>query len=145
MSKMLDLAQKMMRGEVPPAPFATFVGLTLVSVEPGQAIVEMESSERHANLMGTLHGGILCGLADTAMGLACAGLLEEGETLTTLELKINFLRPVWKAKLRAVGRLVKGGRTISLAECQITDENQQLVAHATSTCMTLRGEAAQGR
>ncbi len=70
---------------------------------------------------------------------------DEGETFTTLELKINFLKPVWNARLRAVGRVVKRGQTVGLVECDIIDEQQQLVARASSTCLTLRGEQAQGR
>jgi uncharacterized protein (TIGR00369 family) len=145
MTKMLDLIEKMLWGEAPPPPVASLVGFKLVSIERGQAVMELEATERHANPMGTLHGGVLCDIADAAMGMACASTLEEGETFTTLELKINFLKPVWNAKLSAVGRIVKEGRTISLAECNITDESQQLVAFATSTCMTLRGEQGQGR
>ena len=79
------------------------------------------------------------------MGIAYSSNLEEGESFTTLELKINFLKPIWKARLRAIGRVVKQGRTVGLVECDITDEQENLVAHATSTCMTLRGEQAQGR
>ena len=135
----------MARGEAPQPPVAALVGFRMVSTERGQAVMELEASERHANPMGTLHGGILCDIADAAMGMACASTLDEGETFTTLEMKINFLKPVWKAKLRAVGRIVKEGRTITLAECRITDEKEQLVAFATCTQMTLRGEQALGR
>jgi uncharacterized protein (TIGR00369 family) len=141
MTKMLDLIEKMVRGEAPPPPVASLVGFRLVSIERGQSVMELEATERHSNPMGTLHGGILCDIADAAMGMACASTLEEGETFTTLEIKINFLKPM----LSAVGRIVKEGRTISLAECNITDESEQLMAFATSTCMTLRGEQAQGR
>ena len=95
--------------------------------------------------MGTLHGGVLCDIADAAMGMALASLLDEGESFTTLELKINFLRPFWSGRLRAVGRVVRPGRTISLAECDVLDDQERLVARASSTCMTLRGEAATGR
>ena len=79
------------------------------------------------------------------MGMAYASNLNEGESFTTLELKINFLRPVWKARLLATGRVVKQGRTVGLVECDITDERGTLVARATSTCLTLRGQQAQGR
>jgi uncharacterized protein (TIGR00369 family) len=88
---------------------------------------------------------VLCDLADAAMGMAYASTLAAGETFTTLELKINFLRPVWRAHLRAEGRLVDNGRTVGLVECDITDEKDRLIARATSTCMTLRGDAAAGR
>lgn len=95
--------------------------------------------------MGTLHGGVLCDIADAAMGIAYACTLKEDESFTTLEMKINFLKPVWKARLRAAGRVVKQGRTIGLVECDVTDDKQELVARASSTCMTLRGEQARGR
>jgi len=145
MANMLEFAEKMVRGEVSPAPIATLFGFTLTTIEPGQAVIDFEANQRYANPMGTLHGGVLCDVADYAMGFAYASTLEEGETFTTLELKINFLKPVWNAHLRAVGRVVKKGRTIGLVECDVTDEKQSLVAWASSTCMTLRGKEARGR
>jgi uncharacterized protein (TIGR00369 family) len=107
--------------------------------------MEMEVGPQHANPMGTLHGGILCDLADAAMGMAYASSLDEGETFTTLELKINFLKPVWSGRLTATGRLVKGGRTVGLVECDVHDAKNRLVARASSTCMTLSGEQGEGR
>lgn len=142
---MLDLIAAMLRGEKPPPPIAKLIGFKINSLESGQVIVELDADERYANPMGTLHGGILCDIADAAMGLAYASTLDEGESFTTLELKINYLKPVWQAKLRAVGKVVKRGRTIGLVECDVIDEQDNLVARASSTCMTLRGEMAQGR
>ena len=95
--------------------------------------------------MGTLHGGVLGDIADAAMGIAWAATLGDGETFTTLELKINFLKPVWTGELMALGRVVKGGRTIGLIECDVVDARQALVARASSTVMTLRGAQAVGR
>jgi uncharacterized protein (TIGR00369 family) len=145
MSTMLELMQKVARGELPPPPIATLIGFTLREVAPGRAVVDLEADARHANPMGTLHGGVLCDVADAAMGMAYASTLGEGETFTTLELKINFLKPVWTGTLVAVGHVVKGGRTVGLVECDVTDAGGQLVARASSTCMTLRGGAAAGR
>ena len=145
MPRMLDLIRMSMRGELPPPPVATLIGFRPTAVEPGHAVVEFEAAERHANPVGTLHGGILCDVADAAMGIAYASTLEEGETFTTLELKINFLRPVWNARLRAVADVVNGGRTIGLVACDVLDEGDRLVARATSTCMTLRGDQSAGR
>ena len=142
---MLDYLHTMLRGEAPHPPIATLIGFRLVSIGPGQATVEFEAGERHANPMGRLHGGVLCDIADAAMGMAYASTLDEGETFTTLELKINFLKPVWNARLRAVGRVVKRGQTICLVECDVTDEQQQLVARAGSTCMVLKGQQAERR
>jgi uncharacterized protein (TIGR00369 family) len=95
--------------------------------------------------LGTLHGGAVCDLADAAMGMAYASELERGESFTTLELKINFMKPVWRSHLRAEGKVVKRGRTVGLVECDVLDEKGSLVARASSTCMTLRGDAAKGR
>ena len=145
MPKMLDFLHRVLRGEVPPPPIATLIGFRLTSIEPGRAVIEFQATARHANPMGTLHGGVICDIADAAMGMAYASTLGEGETFTTLELKINFLKPVRNATLQAVASVIKGGRTIGLVECDVTDEKNQLVARASSTCMTLRGEQARGR
>lgn len=126
-------------------PIARLVGLERVSIDPGAAVFALDAAERHSNPMGTLHGGILCDLADAAMGCAFASLLAAGETYTTLELKINFMKPVWRARLLASGRVIRKGRTVGLVACEVTDEKGSLVAYATSTCMVLAGEQAQGR
>lgn len=126
-------------------PLAVTLGFTALSIDHGEAVVEMEVKQAHYNPMGTLHGGVLCTIADSSMGMAHASTLSDGETSTTLELKINFLRPVFTGKLRAVGKVVKGGRTISLLESEVFDEEGRLVAKCSSTCMTLRGDQAAGR
>lgn len=140
-----DSLQGQARGELPAPPVAQLIGFRLTAVAPGRATIEFTADERHRNPMGTLHGGILCDIADAAMGMACASTLGEGESFTTLELKINFLKPVWNAKLTAVGHMVKQGRTVGMAECDVTDEKGSLVARASSTVMTLRGEMARAR
>lgn len=145
MAKMLDVIQMIRRGELPPPPVAGLIGITMASAELGRVVMEMDVGPQHANPMGTLHGGILCDLADAAMGMAYASSLDEGETFTTLELKINFLKPVWSGRLTAAGRLVKGGRTVGLVECDVHDDKDRLIARASSTCMTLRGEQGEGR
>jgi len=142
---MLEMIRKVQRGELPPPPVATLIGLTIDSVEPGRVVMEMEVGPQHASPLGTVHGGVLCDLADAAMGMAYASALDEGESFTTLELKINFLKPVWSGKLTATGQVVKNGRPVGLVDCDVHDENQSLVARASSTCMTLRGEQARGR
>jgi uncharacterized protein (TIGR00369 family) len=128
-----------------PPPVADLIGLEAVGIENGEAIMELEADERHSNPMGTIHGGILCDLADAAMGMAYFSQLEPGETFTTLELKINYLRPFWTGRLVAHGRVVHRGKTVGMTECDVVDENGRLIAKATSTCLTLRGDAAQGR
>jgi uncharacterized protein (TIGR00369 family) len=126
------------------APIGKLLGLVITRSGTGRATVEFEASGRYANPMGTLHGGVLCDLADAAMGVAYRSILAEGETFTTIELKINFLRPVRKAKLRAEARMIRASKVVGLVECDILDERQQLVARASSTCITLRGRLAEG-
>ena len=127
------------------APVGKLIGFRPTSIGSGTAVFLLEAGPQHANPMGTLHGGVICDVADAAMGTAYASMLGEGETFTTLELKINFLRPVTTGRLVATGRVVKAGRTIGLTECDVTDAEGRLVARAMSTCMTLRGEMSEGR
>jgi uncharacterized protein (TIGR00369 family) len=128
-----------------PPPVAELIGVDLVRLEGGEATMEMDAEERHSNPMGTIHGGILCDIADAAMGMAYYSQLEPGESFTTLELKINFLRPFRTGKLVAHGRVVSRGKTVGMTECDVVDKDGRLIAKATSTCMTLRGDAAAGR
>jgi uncharacterized protein (TIGR00369 family) len=138
MATILELAQKMQRGEAPPPPIGRLLGFFLKAIEPGRAVFEMEADERYYNPMGTLHGGIYCDLADAAMGYAYAATLAEGETFTTVELKINFLRAVRRGRLIAEARVVKAGSALGFVECDVTDQAGKLVARASSTCMKLR-------
>ena len=145
MPRLIERIQAMIRDEAPHPPVAELIGFRVVGVEEGRAVFEMETDRRHANPMGTLHGGILCDIADAAMGVAYATTLDEGESFTTLELKINFLKPVWDATLRAEASVVKRGKTVGMVQCDVADETGSLVARASSTCMTLSGEKAKGR
>ena len=138
------LVDRIKAGEIG-APVSELIGFRLTSVEPGKAVFELDAGPQHANPMGTLHGGVLCDVADAAMGIAYASTLGEGETFTTLELKINFLRPFRTGRLTASARMVKAGRTIGLAECDVTDTEGRLIARAMSTCMTLRDGSSEGR
>jgi uncharacterized protein (TIGR00369 family) len=145
MTKCLEAMERMARGEVTQPPVARLIGFQLTSVRHGESVIELEASDTHANPMGTLHGGILCDIADAAMGIAFASTLEDDESFTTLELKINFLRPVWKEKLRAAGKVVKRGKSVGMVECDVTNSQGALVARSSSTCLVLRGEQAAGR
>jgi uncharacterized protein (TIGR00369 family) len=128
-----------------PPPVAELIGIDVVSFGDGETTMKLEAEERHSNPMGTIHGGILCDLADAAMGMSFFSTLEEGDTFTTLELKINYLRPFWTGTLLAHGKVVSRGKTLGLTECRVVDDRERLIAHATSTVMALRGDAAQGR
>jgi uncharacterized protein (TIGR00369 family) len=127
------------------APVADLVGFSLAEVGGGHAVAILEAGPQHANLMGTLHGGIVCDISDAAMGMAFATTVEPHQTFTTTELKINFFRPVWKAILRAEARVVYRGKTLGYIECEVRDEKGRLMAKANSTCLVLEGEKAAGR
>lgn len=124
---------------------ARLIGFEVPESGGGRALVTLQAGPQHTNPMGTIHGGILCDIADAAMGIAFASTLEVGESFTTVELKINFIRPVREARLRAEGKVAHRGRTIGYVECDVVDENGKLIAKSNSTCLVLRGTQAAGR
>src|SRR5215510_763706 len=144
MAKLLEGMERMVRGEAPPPPAAMLLGMRLESYSAGEALVALDATAAHANPMGTVQGGILAAVADAAMGWAFMTTLGDNESYTTLEVKVNFLRPVWAGRLEARGRVKSAGRTVSLVECDVVSGGK-LVAHGVSTCMILRGEQAAGR
>lgn len=144
-TKHLEELRGIIRGDASPPPVAKLVGLEFISIDLGHSVFELDAGPQHANPMGTLHGGIVCDLADAALGTAMASTLEDSESFTTLDLSVKFLKPVWKARLRATAQLVKRTRSLGLLECDVTDEGGSLVARVYSSCMVLRGEDARGR
>ena len=137
--------EKLIRGEAPQPAAAMLINMRLDAFAPGEATVVLDADARHANPMGTVQGGILAAMADAAMGWAYMTTLGEGESYTTLEAKVNFLRPVRAGRLTARGRVKNAGRTVGLIECDVTGEDGKLVCSAVSTCLIMRGEAAGGR
>jgi uncharacterized protein (TIGR00369 family) len=135
---MLERAQLMVRGECELFPVAKLLGLKMSLAEVGKVAFLLEVEERFHNPMGTLHGGIYTDLADAAMGWAYATTLAEGESFTTIELKINFLRAVRRDTLTALATVVKQGSTLGYVECDVTDTQGRLVAKAASTCLKLK-------
>jgi uncharacterized protein (TIGR00369 family) len=129
-----------------PPPVMKTLGFSLTAVDHGTATMRMETkSEVHANPMGTIHGGVLCDLADAAIGTAHVTTLAEGESFTSIDLQINFFRPVWKETITAIAKPVHSGKTVTRYICDITRADGKLVAQVASTVITLRGQAAQGR
>jgi uncharacterized protein (TIGR00369 family) len=130
--------QAIKEGKADPPPIAKTLGINLVEAHEGVAVATMKVDERYHNPMGTLHGGIMTDLADLSMGVAIATLLGDNESFTTLELKINFLRPVCQTVLRAEAKVVHRGRTIALVQSILTNEEGKEVARATATQFILR-------
>ncbi len=119
-------------------PLGRLVGFRPTHVEHGKAVVEIEVNESHHNPMGRLHGGALCAIADSAMGIAHASVLGQGESGATVDFHITFLRPVSDGKLTATATMVKSGRTISMLECDVVDGAGKLIARASGTFITTR-------
>jgi uncharacterized protein (TIGR00369 family) len=144
-TKHLDVLKQLVTGEIPGPPIAQLIGFTAKHVELGKAVMELEASRRHANPMGTLHGGVICDVADAAMGVALATTLEDDESFTTLDLNAKYFKPIWNARITATAVVVRRTRTLGLIECEVADESGSMIAKVFSTCMVLRGDKAKGR
>ena len=119
------------------------LGARITEAEPGRVVVELEAGPRHRHGGGVVQGGVITQIADAAMGMSLATLQEDGLWNTTIELKINFLRPVVDGRLRAVGRVVEMKQTLLFSEADVLDDRDRLVARASSTCMPV--PQGQGR
>ena len=124
-------------GLLPPAPIAETLGMLNFDGELGSISVELDPELRHYNPLGTVHGGVISTLLDTAAGCSVHSTLAAGEMYTSLDLTVKFLRPatVDSGRLRATGKVIQRGRRTALAEAQLVDASGKLVAHATSSCM----------
>ena len=124
------------------APIAETIGMDGFGGEPGAIYVELLPEHRHYNPLGTVHGGVISTLLDTAAGCSVHSTLAPGESYTSLDLTVKFLRPVTadSGRLRCEGSVVSRGRRTALAQAQLFDASRRLVAHATSTCMIFPAE-----
>ena len=126
-------------------PIAELIGFRMEEIDNGRAVASLQTGQQHANPMGTLHGGVLCDLADAAMGMAFVTTLAPDESFTTMDLSINFFRPVWQALLRAEARVINRSKNVGYVECDVTDQDGKHIAKARSTCFVLRGDHARAR
>lgn len=132
MSRLAAVVQAWLAGERELAPITGLLGVRPVSLGEGEAVVEMTAGERVHNAMGTVHGGVLCDLADVAMGVALATVTADGESFATLQLQIGYLAPVREGVLRASARVLHRGKTAAHLECDLHDGEGKLVARASS-------------
>lgn len=124
---------------------AELIGFNVEEIGNGRAVGCLQAGPQHANPMGTMHGGVLCDLADAAMGMAFASTLAASESFRTTSLSINFFRPVWQARLRAEAHVVSRGKNMGYVECDVADQDGKQVAKASSTCFVIRDEHAKQR
>ncbi len=129
-----------------PTAISKLLGFDIDAVGVGTASVRVHvDPSRHGNQQGTVHGGFLVELADSAIGTAHSTLMQPDETFTSIDIRATFLRPVWTDTLTATARATHHGKTITHYCCDVVRADGKLAATVTSTVMTLRGEAARGR
>lgn len=135
----IDFLRGVRDGTIQPAPIQELIGMKLVEVDPGRAVWEVTPSEQHYNPIGTVHAGVTATLLDSAMACAVHSSIPLGKGYTTLEFKINLVRAVTikSGVLRAIGKVVHGGKTTATAEARLEDASGALYAHATTTCIIL--------
>jgi len=136
----LEYMRKIMTGELPPSGMVQLLGLKLVEVSEGHAVFTVQPDERHYNGLGIAHGGLAAALLDSALGCAINAMMPAGKVFTTLEMKINYVRPITRERgeLRCEANMIHVGGRVATAEGRITDEDGKLYAHGTATCMLFR-------
>jgi uncharacterized protein (TIGR00369 family) len=140
----LTFLRGLMAGQFPIPPMAQTLGFTLAEVDPGRVVFTGVPEFRHYNPIGSVHGGFAMTLLDSALACAIHSTLAKGETYTTLEIKVNLVRPLTgeTGPVRAEGRIVHRGRTLGTSEGDIKDSGGKLYAHATTTCMIFPARAS---
>lgn len=141
--KGLEFMQAFLTGALPSPPFMELLGIRIVSVNPGSVAFEFEPAEYMYSPLGNVHGGIVTVLLDTAMGCSFHTTLPAGVGYTTIELKVNFLRPVTarSGTLRAEGHVVHSGARVATTDARLSDRENRLHAHATSSLLILRPDS----
>jgi uncharacterized protein (TIGR00369 family) len=136
----LEILRKVVAGELPSAPMASLMGYDLVEVSEGRAVFSCLPAEFHYNPAGHVHGGFAATVLDSAMGCAVYSTVDTGSTYTTVELKVNYLRPITVATgpIRGIGTVLHRGRRTAMAEGRLEDAAGRLLAHATTTCLIWR-------
>ena len=140
----LEFLQRVARGELPAPPMARLMNIRITHVEKGQVTFEGIPEEYHYNPLGVVHGGMAATLLDSALGCCVNSHLEAGDLYTTLELKVNYLRPitVTTGAIRAIATTVHIGRTTAVVEGKVLDAADRIYAYASSTCLIRRAEPA---
>ena len=136
----LDYLRAIQTGELPPPPIAVLMNMDIAIIEEGRVVFTSEPAEYHYNPIGSVHGGFAATLLDSALGCAVQTMLPAGVGYTTLEIKVNYLRPMTSSTgtVYSEGKIIYSGGRIATAEGRITDASGKLYAHATTTCIILR-------
>jgi uncharacterized protein (TIGR00369 family) len=127
-------------GKLPPPPIASLLGFRITEIEVGRVVFECTPDESAYNPIGTVHGGLVCTLADSAAACAVHTTLDAGLAYTSIDLNVSYTRPVTSGSgtLRAIGTVTKPGRRVAFSSVEITDGKGKLVATATSSCLVMQ-------
>ncbi|MFI7708444.1 PaaI family thioesterase [Nonomuraea sp. NPDC049480] len=141
----IDFLRELQAGRLPRPPINSTVDFALDEVEPGRAVFSLTPGEEHYNPIGSVHGGIFATLLDSAAGCAVQSTLPQGMAYTSLDLTVKFLRRITvdTGPVRAIGTIVNSGRRTALAQAQLVDATDRLLAHATSSCLIFPVPAPQ--
>jgi uncharacterized protein (TIGR00369 family) len=133
----MEVFEAIFAGELPPAPIGDTLDFVPIHMAPGEAVFQGSPKRRHYNPLGTVHGGWFATLLDSAVGCAIHATLPAGKGYTTLELKVNMVRPLNDGVplVRAQGKVIHAGRQVATAEGRIVGPDGKLYAHATTTCL----------
>jgi uncharacterized protein (TIGR00369 family) len=136
----LEYMRRVMTGDVPPSGMGQLMNFKLVEVSEGRAVFTIQPDERHYNGLGIAHGGLAATLLDSAAGCAINTMMPAGRIFTTLEMKVNYVRPMTRetGEVRCEANVIHVGGRIATAEGRIVDRNGKLFAHGTATCMLFR-------
>ena len=126
-------------------PYFSLLSMGIVSLEPGRSVLKIEVQEKHLQPYGIVHGGVYSSMIDAACFWAGYTEIEEPLELTTVEMKLNYLAPASNGVFIAEGKVIKTGKTLCLSEATITDEEEKLLAHGTSTMMVLQSLKLEGQ
>ncbi|MDQ0948308.1 uncharacterized protein (TIGR00369 family) [Streptomyces phaeochromogenes] len=142
----MDFLRELQAGRLPGPPVSYTLDFTLDEVEPGRAVFSLTPGEEHYNPIGSVHGGIFATLLDSAAGCAVQSTLPEGMAYTSLDLTVKFLRRITvdTGRVRAIGTVVNRTRQTALAQAQLVDATDRLLAHATSSCLLFPVPPTQG-
>lgn len=143
----VEYLRAMARGEAPPSPLALVLGFRLEEIEEGRVVVTLEPAEYHYNPLGVVHGGLAATLFDSSLGCAVQSLLPPAHVAPTLQLQINYVRPITVStgKVYCSGEVVYMGRRSATAEGRLTDSDGKLYAHATGTFILTGPEDRKAR
>ena len=135
----LEYLQRIVSGEIPGVPIGETLGFRVAEVEKGRVVVVGRPDRRSYNLIGSVHGGWAAAVLDTALALSTLSSLEADQSFTTVDIRINYLRPLTEetGEVRAEGRVLQSGRRLAYSEARLTDAAGKLICHGTGSCLIL--------